>query len=179
MLLAGGVAAAPRAKWVDRPAWPAGDTLELTWVVKPGVPTKKDPDIPKAPLELHATMGGTTRKITLAPQQGALYPYNQPVCAGKTGFIQYPLAKNQVAKITFYEGGAGGYFVRRTGDVLEVVAWEQPDGACDGKNGELVACPGSEVIAFKLHVPKSVKIREAIVELDANGARTPLACTDS
>lgn len=103
------------------------------------------------------------------------------MCAGKLGpgalTIAYPLRKGDLAKLTFYEGGAGGYLVRRAGpEALAVIAWEQTDGACPLPNGDLGVCPPSETRVVKLHVPAHVKVHEAIVEIEPDGTRHPIDC---
>lgn len=79
--------------------------------------------------------------------------------------------------IAFYEGGAGGYFVRRTGGVLSIVDWSLGDGACPDKHGNLGVCPRSEKVKFQLHSPAAAKIHEHIVEVDDAGTRHAFACT--
>lgn len=141
-------------------------TVELTWRVYP-------PQHDKAPVELVATIAGKTRTLTLAPQFGALYPINQPICAHVQHTTQYPLARDELAKITFYEGGAGGYFVRRNGDV---VAWDQGDGACIGKHHQLVACPRKVKTVAKLALPANARVHERVIEVDAKGVPRPFDC---
>jgi hypothetical protein len=153
--------------WLDQPAWPAdGKELELAWLVSTElVPDKRYPDWQDAPLDLVATIGGVSRHAVLAPQFGGLKPLNQSACGGNA----YPLEKTEVAKITFYEGGAGGYFVRRKGaDVLEVGTWDQGDGLGD---------PRHETSVLRMHVPAKLKIHQAIFEVDAKGTRTPFDCS--
>jgi hypothetical protein len=171
LLIATTASAAPR--WVDTPAWPTAkpDAIDVTWVVHPIADASK-PETTKAPLDLEVTIGSVTRTIKLDPQFGALSPINQTVC--KTS--AYPLGKHEVAKITFYEGGAGGYFIRRSGAVLGIVDWSLTDGACPDKHGDPGACPRTEKLVIQLHAP-NVPVREHIVELDANGARHAFACS--
>ena len=139
--------AAPR--WVDKPAWPAnGKSLELTWLVHP-----PDPDLMKAPVELLATIAGTTRRMKLSPQLGKL------ICHKKK--------RGEVAKLTFSEAGVGGFIVRRASDVLTVVEWQQPDA--DPRRADKVL--------VRLHIPKGVKIHENTFELDADAARRAFNCS--
>lgn len=160
------------------PAWPVGgDTVHLTWVVSPAiVPHPKWPDTLLAPVELEVSIGNVTRRVKLEPQQGSLFPYNQPVCQTTA----YPLEPGEVAKITFYEGGAGGYFVRRTAQgELEVGSWSWTDGACAGPAGDPVACPRGETIVTRIQVLASITVQEAIVTASATGGRTALECAPS
>ena len=61
--------------WLDLPAWSAGDQLEITWLVSI-VLDGKDPESSKFPVELVATIGGVSRRLTLKPQLGAVSPLN-------------------------------------------------------------------------------------------------------
>jgi hypothetical protein len=168
------LAAMAAPAWVDKPAWPAkADAIELTWVVYPVPPNATTPETTKAPLALEIRIGSVTRTIKLDAQLGALEPYNQVVC--KTS--SYPLDKGEVAKITFYEGGAGGYYVRRTGGVLAIVDWFLTDGACPDKHGNPGGpCPGTAKVKVQLHAP-NVPVHEHIVEVDDTGARHAFACS--
>jgi len=162
--------------FLDEPAWPTDSgVLLLAWQVAPdSVPDPHNPDLLRAPVTLEASIGAVTRRIALAPQFGALHPYNQPFC--KTD--AYPLGKHEVAKITFYEGGAGGYLVRRgPDDVVAVVAWEQSDGACPDAHGEPAGCPRRETAVFRMHVPPLRAIHEVIDEVDERGTVHTLDCS--
>ena len=90
----------------------------------------------------------------------------------------YPLEKGELAKITFYEGGAGGYFLRRAGNFLTIFEWSQTDGACPGANDELVACPRSVEQVGKIRVKAKVgaTIVEEILMVDDKGVRSPFDC---
>ena len=162
--------AAPR--WVDTPPWPAkADAIDVTWLVSPVPAGATTPETTKAPLAVELRIGRVTRTIQLVPQLGALTPDNQVVC--KTA--AYPLGKHEVAKITFYEGGAGGYLIRRAGGVLSIVDWSLDDGACPDARGAPAPCPQHEKVALRLHAP-DVPVHEHIVERDAKGARHAFAC---
>ncbi len=143
--------------------------VQLTWVVHASVTNDDDY---KQPLELEVTSAGKAKTIALKPQIGALYTYNQIAC--KTG--AYPLEKNEVAKITFYEGGAGGYFVRRKGNAYELVDWFLTDGACEDKKGNFTACPRQEKRVQTLDVPANAELVDTIVQVDATGKRKPFDC---
>jgi hypothetical protein len=165
---------APDAAVVDVPA--AGpDDIGLTWVVyPPSVPMKRDPQILQQPVTLEITAGGATKATKLAPQFGGLQPYNQSACKGDA----YPLAKGELAKLTFYEGGAGGYIVRRKGDALVVYSWAQTDGLC-GTVEKPEECPRNEkqVASVAAQAKSGAKIVERIVEVDDKGARKPFDCS--
>jgi hypothetical protein len=152
-------------------AAPAPVRVDLTWVVHPPPKTSKD-DYPKQPLDLVIKVGTTTKTIKLAPQMGSLKPYNQALC--KTG--AYPYEVGEVAKITFYEGGAGGYFIRRAKPGFELVDWGQTDGACDDGKGGMTVCPRSEKFVQRLDLPEDGKFVESIVEIDDAGKRHTLSC---
>jgi hypothetical protein len=173
-------ASAAPGRWLDRPPWPAtnrGDRIELTWLVYPIPPPADTPANTRSPLALEITIGGVTRVQTFPPQLGELSPLNLPLCASAVNLVAYPLARDEVAKITFYEGGAGGFVVKRAGgDVLAVFGWEQSDGACEAK-GHVTTCPRRDKLVTKLHVPPGLEIRERIFELDAKGARHAFDCT--
>lgn len=115
------------------------------------------------------------RTIELEPQMGSLFPFNQSVCKSTA----YPLEPGELAKITFYEGGAGGYVVRRKGDGLELVAWSQADGACaDESTGDPVACPPMYERVQMIDAVPNARVEETIVELDAAGMRTVMSCEE-
>jgi hypothetical protein len=145
--------------------------VELTWVVHPPPKTSKD-DYPKQPLDLVIKIGATTKTIKLAAQMGSLQPYNQAMC--KSG--AYPFERGEIAKITFYEGGAGGYFIRRAKPGFELVDWGQTDGACPDGKGDVTVCPRSEKVVQKLDLPEGGKFFESIVEIDDAGKRHALSC---
>ena len=108
-------------------------------------------------------------------------PYNESVCEDpNTGRqIAYPLARGEVAKITFYEGGAGGFLVRRSGDnALVVIEWELGDGACTDRKGNMVPCAQSEQRVVSFHVPPGVKIHQRILQVDPEGVAHAFGCTD-
>lgn len=170
--------AAPKG-WLDQPRWPtpkAGDRIELTWLVYPIPPPADTPENTRAPLALEITIGGVTRVQKFPPQLGALKPLNLPLCEGAVNLVAYPFERGEVAKITFYEGGAGGFLVKRAAsDVLSVIGWEQSDGACEVK-GQIAVCPRHDKLVTKLHVPKGLEIRERIFEVDTKGTRHPFDC---
>jgi len=58
------------------------------------------------------TLGTVTRTVTLAPEFGSMKPYNQPMCKKADRVDAYALARGEIAKLTFYEGGAGGYVIK-------------------------------------------------------------------
>jgi hypothetical protein len=152
---------------------PAPPRVELTWVIHPS--KAKGDEYPKQPLDLEIKVAGKTKTIKLAPQMGALTPYNQALC--KTG--AYPYEPGEIAKITFYEGGAGGYFIRYTKPGYELVDWGQTDGACPDGKGGVTVCPRSEKFVQTLDLPADGKFVESIVEIDGAGKRHTLSCKGS
>ena len=176
--LAGAAAAAP---WSDTPAWPkTGDSIELMWVIGADQKNPKDPygdgfGLPLRPVELVARMGGVTRRITLEPETGNLNSYNQIIC--HTG--AYPLVKGELAKLTFYEGGASGYLVKRgaTADVLEIHWWAQTDGACESPTThQLGACPVEDELRGQLHIPAKAKLTGGSIFFEDHGKQVPVVC---
>ncbi len=154
-----------------------GDIV-ITWVVSPPAGPAKDSELPKQPVTLVITAGGgqILEETKLAPEVGALYPYNQAWC--HTEPSQYPLAKGELAKITFYEGGAGGYVIRRKGDSLVVYSWNQTDGLC-GDVDKPVECPKNEkkVATIVVKAKPDAKVVEQILEVDDKGVRQPFDCS--
>ncbi|HEX7700918.1 MAG TPA: hypothetical protein VF403_09355, partial [Kofleriaceae bacterium] len=97
--------------WSDTPTWPKAKTGELVWVVSPPLVTADPNAMPNQPIALEVTLGTVTRTITLAPEFGSMKPYNQPMCKKADRVDAYALARGEIAKLTFYEGGAGGYVI--------------------------------------------------------------------
>ena len=158
--------------WIDTPPWPAhADHAVLTWRVYPDL-TAKPNEIPAAPVELVVSIGTVQRIVKLAPQIGQMPAMYQHACKDSV----LPLRRGEVAQITFEEGGFGGGVVRRAGDALEVIEWNQDDGACDD-HGKAVACPRKDKLVARLHVPAGVKLEEHLELVDAKGARHPFACS--
>jgi hypothetical protein len=155
----------------------AAESVKLTWVVRdPSVPHQTYEDILLRPVELEITIGSSLQKVPLKPQMGSLFPYHQGVCNTTT----YPRRPGEVAKITFEEGGAFGYLVRRRPQyTLEVVDWSQSDGACtDEKTGDMVACAPSYQLVTKIQIPANARVDEALVEVNATGVRVPMRCEE-
>jgi|HubBroStandDraft_6_1064221.scaffolds.fasta_scaffold38220_3 hypothetical protein len=158
--------------WSDTPAWPAAtDHAVLTWRVYPDLPAKEN-ELTKTPVDLVVAIGAVERVVKLAPQIGQMPAMYQHACAGS----MLPLRRGELAQLTFEEGGFGGFIARRADDVLEIVEWNQEDGACDD-HGKPVACPRKDKLVARLHVPASVKLGEVIELVDAKGARHPFACS--
>jgi hypothetical protein len=154
------------------------DAIELTWLVAPDLPAKPN-QLPATPVSLVVTIGGVDRVVKLAPQVGQLRPYYQPVCAGRSKLpsAETPLGHGEVARITFDEGGFGGYIVRRAdNDTLEVIAWSLGDGACDD-HGKPVACPRKDSVVTKISAPAAATVHEHLVRIDDHGNHHPFACT--
>jgi hypothetical protein len=149
-------------------------SIMLTWLVYPAQPDPADPDgMPVAPLEL--VVG--SERIKLKAQLGSLKPYYQAVCPDEEGARGYALETDEVAKITFTEGGAGGYVVKRTPRGLALIEWGQSDGTCpDEETGELAACPRTETEVQMLTTPANVQLSHRIVRVDAAGVQSPFEC---
>jgi hypothetical protein len=162
--------------WSDTPAWPKAKTGELVWVVSPPIVTADPNAMPNQPVALEVTLGTVTRTIKLAPELGSMKPYNQPMCKQAGRVDAYALGKGEVAKLTFYEGGAGGYVIARSGDELSVIRWSLEDGACEDKHHQPVGCPRKDKRVARFHVPAGVKLHEQILEVDDKGARHPFDC---
>jgi hypothetical protein len=162
----------------DTPAWTETGRVLLLWDVGPDRKNPKDPygdgfGLPLRPVELVAQLGKVTRRIKLPPETGNLVVYNQVIC--KTS--AYPLAGKEVAKLTFYEGGASGYSVVRAGqDLLEVHHWSQTDGACEGPHHTMVACPVEDELVARMHIPQDAKVGGGAIFLTEKGKQTKLDC---
>jgi hypothetical protein len=149
--------------------------IGITWIVyPPSVPMRRDPEILQQPVTLEIMTEGTVHTKKLEPQFGALQPYNQSACAGDA----YPLQKDELAKLTFYEGGAGGFIVKRVGDMLVVYSWAQTDGLC-GTVDKPVECPRNlkriaNVVEYRR---AAMGVDERIVEVDDKGVRKPFDCS--
>ena len=157
--------------WSDKPAWPKATKGEVVWVLSPLLKAGEN-EYPKQPVALEITLGKVTRTITLAPDFGALHPYHQSVCPDDA----LALGRGEIAKLTFEEGGFGGYVVARSGDELSVIHWTQEDGACEDKHHDPTACPRKDKRVVRLHVPANIVLHEQIVEVDDHGARKPFDC---
>lgn len=151
--------------------------MKLTWVVgRPTIPHPTYEGVMLQPLTLEIGTEAGVRKVELKPQMGSLFPFNQSVCSSTA----YPLAAGELAKITFYEGGAGGYVVRRgEGGGLELVAWSQTDGACaDERTGDPITCPPMYERVQTIEAADNARVEETIVEVDATGTRAPMSCAE-
>ena len=94
-------------------------TAQLTWVVSPpSVPTST---WPRCCSRRSISTSYARRRYETREARAAIRCAerdNQVVCNTSA----YPLGKRDVAKITFYEGGAGGYVARRKGSNLVVLS---------------------------------------------------------
>lgn len=148
--------------------------VQLTWVISPpSVPYRGDKDMLIPPVALEITVGTKTRHVKLAPQLGDLKPRNQTLCGDDS---PYPRSRADVSQLTFYEGGAGGYIARHTGDALVVLSWEEGE-ICTDSHGNDTSCPMKKKQVFKMAVPAKAKFTEAIVEVDEKGVRHPFDCS--
>jgi len=179
LLLAFAAPARADVEFSDTPAWTETGRILLLWDVGPDRKNPKDPygdgfGLPLRPVELVAQLGKVTRRIKLPPETGNLSVYNQIIC--KTS--AYPLAGKEVAKLTFYEGGASGYsVVRADPDLLEVHHWSQTDGACEGPHHTMVACPVEDKLVARMHIPEDAKVGGGAIFLTENGKQTKLDCS--
>ncbi len=154
---------------VDSPAWPteARPELKLTWAVYP--PKKGAVEQDPRNLELVARMGGVTRRLPLGPQIGALHAQNQSVCAESQ--LAYKKGPGEVAKITFYMGGAVTFAVKRTSpSLLEIVKTVASDGYCPEHNCAVVRRIAS------IPVPADARVKEAVTIIESVANEHPFAC---
>jgi len=172
-------------EWRDTPAWSDASKdkrIRLLWDIGPDRKNPHDPygdgfGLPLHPVDVVLELGGVTRRIKLPPETGGLGAYNQVICHKDGG--PYPLAPNEVAKLTFYEGGASGYaVVRNAQDVLEIHHWSQTDGACDGPNHTMVACPISDQLVTRFHIPQDAKTVGSAVFVTRDGKQSKIVCGD-
>jgi hypothetical protein len=153
-----------------------GPRIELTWFVHAEGAPDPSTGIASRPVALELRTGSHIRRFALGEQMGNLIAKHQSACKSSS----YPNEGDQVAKITFFYGGTGGFAVRRApSDTLTVVAWSQPDGGCMNAQGQLDVCPGSERRIAVVHVGGDDPIAESVVELDAGGQERRLACPAS
>jgi hypothetical protein len=146
----------------------------LVWLVGPDIPAK-DPSRDLVKTKVALEIVDAHRTIALKPEFGSLRSDNQPSCKGRA----YPLETNEVGKLTFYEGGAGGYLVKQNGDLLDIRSWSLTDGACEGKNHDPVACPRKTTHIAYVKLPANTKLHDTIVMVDDKGTRSPFQCDSS
>jgi hypothetical protein len=163
---------------VDVVAAPAdeqrGPRLELTWFVHAEGPMDPQTGLSSRRVELEVRASSTIQRIALGEQFGALSASNQTAC--KTS--SYPNEGDDVAKLTFYYGGAGGFSVKRASQsTLGAFAWSQPDGLCMNAQGQPDACPGSQRRIALIQVQSDDPIEETIIELDPRAREQRLVCT--
>jgi hypothetical protein len=165
------------SRWVDEPAWPRGDRLEITWLVS---------EVPDAPgpmfaVEVIATIGDVSRRVALSLHTAPLKPSNQTACAVRLpgGAPATPrLGKDELASIGFGQPAVAGYLVRRgpAGDSLAIDAWDKPSGGCIRGKRWYNPCPRSQHVVALMHAPASIELQERIIAVDASGAQHPLRC---
>lgn len=164
-----------RTAFLDTPAWPAGagQTLVVTWIVYPYGGPEDDYRDARTPVEMIATIDGVSRRAVLPPSVGSLVPRNQLAC--HTG--SYPLRGDELVKVTLYEGGAHGFYLRRAGArALEVIAWDLTDGGCPLPGGEMGECPTFRTRVIGMHVPANVRVTQLVREVDTRGVVADLVC---
>lgn len=150
--------------------------IELTWIVHPvDQALVNDQDYPLAPLDL--AVGREV--IKLKPQMGALNATYQSVChVEKDRAYAYPLRADEVAKIAFAEGGAGGYLVKRERGRLVLFEWDQGHGVCENEvTKEVEECPVHTVRARELDAPANAQVVQQLIVVDAAGKRSPIDCS--
>ena len=169
-LLALAVACRTPAEPPHNRATPDPPALELTWVVHPADPTEDYPG--GYPLDL--VVG--TQTIALEKQIGRLVAPFQSVCLDDPQ-NPFALAHDEVAKITFEEGGFGGYVVKRSSPRgLALISWSQSDGMCTDATDQPTECPRHDKEVRLLDVPVDVKVRQHLVMIDNTGKQTPFDC---
>ncbi len=168
--VAGGAASA--AATPTRPA-PAAPIVTLTWQFA----TPNTDDTIEQHVALRVTQGSASKTYKLQRMMGSVDPMNQPFCRGTDA--QYPLEKGEVAKITFYEGGARGYYAKRSGSgaSLQIYSFAMTDGLCAPSDG----ChqPKDKFIR-RIPISAHAKLVEAMQQKAAGAPEfTPFTCTPS
>jgi hypothetical protein len=168
----------PHAEWADTVgrflvmrflllllATPASAS-DLTWTVGPSLPTTDSSAYATRTVSVEI-MG---KAIKLSKTFGELRPEDQSTCTKKV------LKHDEVARLTFYELGVGGWVLKRDGDEIKIYSWSVSDGACQDKHHNVVACPVNEKLVTSVKVPGDEKLRERVFELDAKGKRNAFVC---
>lgn len=161
------VAAAPR-----KPT-PAAPIVTLTWRFE--MPNADDAI--EQHVALQVTQGSASKTYKLQRMMGGVDPINQAFCQGTDA--QYPLAKSEVAKITFYEGGARGYYAKRSkrGSTLQLYSFAMTDGLCDPSDG---CHQPNDRYVLKITIPANATIVEQMQERPAGASEfTPFNCNPS
>lgn len=110
------------------------------------------------------------RRFPLGSIKGALLPVNQSVCGDKQ--VAYKKVKGEVAKLTFYVGGASTFAVRRSSaGVLEVETVQGSDGYCPNDD-----CDTRSAL-LRIAIPNDARIVEAISDIEAPGKEAPFDCS--
>lgn len=145
---------------------PLGGEVSLTWTVHPPVGQGEQA---KRRLELVVRSGAQSKRVDLGPQIGALLPQNQSVCGAKQ--IAYKKQGKDVAKVTFYIGGAGSFAVTRTKpETLEVVEIHASDGYCPTNDCE------TRRVVTTIPVPADATFVEALTDIEVAGKEKPFDC---
>jgi hypothetical protein len=153
---------------VATPAWPSlpDQELKLTWAV---YPPKGHGESTRRKLELVARKGKVAHRIDLGTPAGALLPSNQAVCGDKQ--IAYKKTGQEIAKITFYVGGAETFAVVRSNPgQLDVVSIQGADGYCPSND-----CETRKTLA-SFAIPTDARITEAILDIEGPGKENPFQC---
>jgi len=156
---------------LDVPAWPGGASpeLKLTWAVYP--PTGQGERSTRQ-LEVVARIGDAVRRFRLGAIQGALQPQNQSVCGDKQ--IAYKKMVGEVAKITFYVGGATTFAAKRLAPgMLAIESVAGSDGYCPTDD-----CDVRKTLVT-IPIPEDARIVEALSDVQGPGREAPFACGET
>ena len=87
------------------------------------------------------------------------------------------LARDDVAKIAFFEAVMGGYVVKRTADALVVMSWQYAHGVeCPDDHG-FHPCEDLVTEVRRRTAPRDVPVVQRIVYVDGSGGQTPYDCS--
>lgn len=167
------------------PRWPSTSTTgRLIWLVHE--PTELQQQVahdqgwvPEQKVDLVIEVENVSVRVRLLPSGGALFPYNQGACQGKSPQHAYDKTDSQLAKLIFYEGGALGYVVEREGQELRINSWVQPSGLCVEKQSKPKACPIRVKLVKAVPVPLSVRFEEQILLVKTDGSTSILSCAEN
>jgi len=157
-------------KLVDVPAWPtdAAPSAKLTWAV---YPSKGEGETATRQLELVVRIGRVARRIPLGGQIGGVFPLNQSVCGAKQ--VAYKREGSEVAKLTFYIGGAATFAVSRPKpNVLELTTTRSTDGYCPENDCE------TRTRVATIPIPAETVVTEAVTVIDGPGKERPFDCEE-
>lgn len=148
---------------IDTPAWPSGASAAKVGFAVQSKGAQRT-------VEVRVAVGDVVRSFRLPADQGTLSSAAQSFCSHKND-------KDVVATLVMRQGGTGKTLLRKKGDVLEVVAWSQMDGACPGKDGLPEECPPEQTVLATIPVPMGLSFEETLVVADASGAERVADCS--